>query len=821
MNRSDAVPRLLLVPLIFLLFGIFSESAADTPGASSKQPFYRQGELLVKFRAEAGRAAAAEQHLAVGAAVQRRLAAGDVELVRLPADMDMERALEQYRANPLVEYAEPNYLVHRARIPNDPRFAAEQWALDNTGQAVRGVAGEPGADIGAAAAWDLHVGDAAVVVAILDSGVDYGHPDLAANIWTNTDDPADGLDNDGNGFVDDIRGWNFVGDNNDPMDDDLTVSHGTHVAGIIGAVGDNAVGISGINWTVRMMPLKVLDSNGVGTLADIIAAMDYAVANGARVINASYTYPQSCEPLPFGASELEREAIARAHSAGVLLVAAAGNFGCDTDVHPFYPAAHRVANILSVAATDPRDRLADFSNTGEGSIHLGAPGINILSTIHPAAGEYGYLTGTSMAAPMVAGAAALVSAFRPQLEGKAVRELILNRVTPLAALDGRVMSGGRLDLGAAMTGDLALEPPFRPAYLTATRRSATRIDLAWLDNSAVEDRFELERRVGRRGGYEVIADTLPANTESYSDTTVELVEGSAHFFRVRAANGNGRSGYSNEAAIVMPPNAPANLTVQLTAAGAVDLTWVDNSAIEDGFEIERQAEGGPFSVIATVGPNVVRFTDETAEPSVVYVYRVRAFDAASGHSDYATSAPVVVATQTAGGNGGGSGCFIATAAYGSELHPKVALLRRFRDEYLLPTRLGRALVHAYYRISPPLARLIAAHEPLRAAVRAGLTPIVWAAELALSRRPPEATPARKASSDSTQDEILVKFRKDVPRARAEAIIRAHGAAVERYMASAGIYVVSLPRGASVAKAVESFAALPEVERAEPNVRVGR
>lgn len=825
MGYSD-VTKAFVLPVLFLfsLLSVYCSGAAAGPdafGPNAKQRVYRQGEVLVKFRAEAG-AAGAAQHTALGAAVKRRLGAGRIDVVRLPEGMDVERAVRLYRTNPLVERAEPNYIVHLAALPNDPRFVSEQWALYNTGQTVRGNTGTTGADIHATAAWDLHTGDGSVVVAILDTGVDYGHPDLAPNIWVNADDPQDGQDNDRNGFTDDVRGWNFVAGNNDPLDDDTLFSHGTHVAGVIGAACNNGVGVCGINWAVRIMPLKVLGGDVVGELADIIAAVDYAIANGARVVNASYTYPQGCLTLPLGPSTLEREAIERARDAGIVFVAAAGNFGCDNDVYPFYPANHRVANVVSVAATDARDRLAVFSNAGDGSVYLGAPGVDILSTFRRESGEYGYLTGTSMASPMVAGGAALLASYRPALSGKAVREILLRAVTPLTSLIGRTMSGGRLNLESALSRNLALDIPFRPAYLTAERRPDARIDLAWLDNSTIEDRYELERRSGAEGQYAPLGGSLAADTESYADTGVSITEGSVYHYRVRAGNGNGVSEYSNEATVAIPPNAPTGLVAKPSGAGRVSLSWADNSAIEDGFQIERQVEGGLFSQIATAGPNATGFTDTTVVASTTYTYRIRAYDAASGHSDYATSGPVTATAQTGNGDsgGGGGGCFIATAAFGSELHPKVALLRRFRDEYLLPTPWGRRLVDAYYRMSPPIAEVIAGSGVLRAAVRAGLTPIVWGVELAMSGRPP-VEPGHAPASVPAADGLLVKFRPDVSRQQAEALIRAQGAEVERYMAPADVYVIRPKDSVSVEEAVESFGAIEEVERAEPNIRVSR
>ena len=225
--------------------------------------------------------------------------------------------------------------------------------------------GTPDADIDAPEAWEISTGSNSVVVAVIDTGVQYTHSDLSANIWNNTDEiPGNALDDDGNGYVDDVRGWNFVNNTSETMDDN---SHGTHVSGTIGAVGNNAIGVAGVNWQVKIMPLKAFDRGGYGRTSDIITAIEYANANGASVISNSWGGAPEDQAL--------NDTIA---ASPVVVVCAAGNFGADNDKNAFYPASYSSTNIISVAATEENDALAYFSNYGLNSVDLAAPGINIL-----------------------------------------------------------------------------------------------------------------------------------------------------------------------------------------------------------------------------------------------------------------------------------------------------------------------------------------------------------------------------------------------------------------------------------------------------------
>jgi subtilisin family serine protease len=355
---------------------------------------------------------------------------------------DSAQALAELRRDPRVRFAERDVTYSVDSLPNDPSLG-QLWGLNNTGQVVNGSGGTADADIDAPEAWGTTTGSHSVVVAVIDTGVDYAHPDLAANIWTNPGESCpgcqnDGIDNDGNGYVDDVHGWDFVNGDNDPFDDH---GHGTHVAGTIGAVGDNGLGVAGVNWNVQIMPLKFIGANGQGTADDAVRAILYATRMGAVVSNNSWggeDFSQSLE-----------DAIADADAHGSLFVAAAGNSFKDNDATPDYPSGFDLPNVVSVAATDQNDARAWFSNFGRRSVDLGAPGTSIYST-YPG-GTYAYLDGTSMATPDVTGVAALAKAAFPTASAIGLKALLLRTVDPNATLAGKTTTGGRLNAANAVT----------------------------------------------------------------------------------------------------------------------------------------------------------------------------------------------------------------------------------------------------------------------------------------------------------------------------------------------------------------------------------
>ncbi|HUE72294.1 MAG TPA: S8 family serine peptidase [Pirellulaceae bacterium] len=374
-----------------------------------------------------------------------------------------------------VEYAEPNLMYHKSVIPNDPLFGL-QWGLHNVGQLspypppnIDPFAGVFDADIDAPEAWDTITGDPDTVIAIIDTGVDYTHPDLAANIWRNPNEIPDGFDNDGNGFVDDIVGWDTFDNDNDPQDEQ---GHGTHVAGIMGAVGNNAVGVTGVSWNSKILPIKASNAGGAFSTAAIVGAQVYITRMktqfGVNIVASNNSYGATGA----GAfSFAQFDAIRLATNAGIAFIAAAGNDGVNTDAPttPTFPAGYNLPGVISVAATDRTDTLAAFSNRGFFSVDLAAPGVAILSTastLPPPLGPgllpgqppapnipppgYGWLSGTSMASPMVAGAYAVIKAFDPQLTVAQVKNLLLTTVDVIPSLQNVTVSGGRLNLANAI-----------------------------------------------------------------------------------------------------------------------------------------------------------------------------------------------------------------------------------------------------------------------------------------------------------------------------------------------------------------------------------
>lgn len=416
----------------------------------------RESEVLVKFKPN------------VSLADIRKIAGknndeveDEIENVRgLVAIDDLDNAspeivAKQYaQMNDLVDYAEPNFeikldpaesqsskdLVIRdnnpVNAPNDPMFN-DQWALNNVGQ----NGGKQKADIGALLAWAKTKGTKKVVVAVLDTGVDYKHDDLAANMWIRPDNvPA--YKDDELGTINDEHGFNADDNLSDPMDEN---GHGTHCAGVIGAEGDNDKGIAGINWQVEIMPLKFLGRSGFGSTKNAIEAINYAIdrkRNGVnvRIISASWGSTQYSKAL--------EDAIRAAGEEGILFIAAAGNDSTDNDKRPHYPSNYKLPNVISVAALDRNDQLAGFSNYGAKTVHIAAPGKDILSTW--LGDNYREASGTSMATPQVSGVAALILATDPRMSVDKLRERLLKSVDKLDSLNGKVETGGRLNAAKAL-----------------------------------------------------------------------------------------------------------------------------------------------------------------------------------------------------------------------------------------------------------------------------------------------------------------------------------------------------------------------------------
>jgi subtilisin family serine protease len=334
---------------------------------------------------------------------------------------------------------EPDRIITSAALPGDPSFGS-LWGLDNSGQ----TGGVADADIDAPEAWNVTTGSRSVVVGVVDTGVDYRHPDLAANMWRNPGEVAgDRIDNDGNGFVDDVYGWDFANNDADPFDDN---GHGTHTSGTIGAVGGNGAGVAGVNWQVSLMALKFLGADGSGTTSAAVAALNYATmmrrTYGVNVVATNNSWGGG------GASTALTNAIVAGGNAGILCVAAAGNESSNNDAIASYPANVNSSAVIAVAATDSSNRLASFSNYGVTTVDVAAPGVGILSTTPN--GTYSSYSGTSMATPHVAGMVALLAAANPQATATQIRSAILSTAVPVGSLAGKVATGGLANAAAAV-----------------------------------------------------------------------------------------------------------------------------------------------------------------------------------------------------------------------------------------------------------------------------------------------------------------------------------------------------------------------------------
>jgi hypothetical protein len=413
---------------------ILSAVPGYVAAADPDRPVFVPGELLVQFRPEVTESVRQRVLKAHGVRLLRALRAEGVVKLRTAEGVDPRALAERLRALAEVEAAEPNYYRYLDAVPNDTRFA-EMYGLNNTGQ----TGGTADADIDAPEAWDIATGSANVVVAVLDSGMDITHVDLAANLYTNPGEVLNGVDDDGNGFIDDIHGWDFRDNDNDPSDPSaVCASHGTHTAGTIGAVGNNGIGVTGVAQTVRIMPLRAFYGSFIFCTAqdaDLLEAMDYMKRMNVPISNNSWGGGP--------ASQLIRKAVGGTRG---LFVTSAGNSGSNNDTSPSYPASYNLQNILAVAATTDTDALASFSNFGLQSVDIAAPGDDILSTTR--GDSYGRLSGTSMSSPHAAGAAAVLLGNDPTLTAHELRAKILRSVDPKGL---PVATGGRLNLFNALT----------------------------------------------------------------------------------------------------------------------------------------------------------------------------------------------------------------------------------------------------------------------------------------------------------------------------------------------------------------------------------
>ena len=346
--------RLTTVKLLIMLALIGSAH-----GTSADRRPYVAGELLVKYKIPADTQPSGTLLRAAGVTYSRAIGKSPIHRVILHADTSVEEAVAAYANDPNVEFVEPNYILYAQTWPDDVYYE-QQWGLHNTGQVVNGYTGTPGADIDAQNAWEITSGSNMSLVAIVDTGCDLVHPDFWGQLWTNPAEIADnGIDDDGNGYVDDVHGWDFLDNDNTPQD---TSGHGAHVAGIIAATTNNSRGITGVSMSTRILPLRFMNTFSQGTTSDAIQAIEYAIAQGAKIINCSW-----------GGSQFSVSLYNTMANSDALFVCAAGNNAADIGETPFYPAGFDLSNVIAVAASDQNDQLCWFSNYSATQVDVTAP----------------------------------------------------------------------------------------------------------------------------------------------------------------------------------------------------------------------------------------------------------------------------------------------------------------------------------------------------------------------------------------------------------------------------------------------------------------
>lgn len=616
-------------------------------GSAQAAPKYT-GELIVKFKDAASDAQIAnglkkgklkvKKHVQSQAMKDR----GDSGLTLVETELTAEEAVEQLKNDPAVEFVEPNYIYTHQATSNDPYVAQNYtWGLYGDTTSPASVYGSQAAE-----AWRAgYTGTNGVYVAVIDEGIQVTHPDLMANIWKNPFDPVDGIDNDSNGYIDDVNGWNFYSDNRQV--DVSGDSHGTHVAGTIGAKGGNSAGVAGVNWNVTILSGKFLGPEGGSTLA-AVEAIDYFVDLKKRhnlnlvAINASWGGS--------GYSQALHSSIIRAAKAGILFIAAAGNEALNNDASASYPAnidtrsgtstesAATYDAVISVAAIDKNGALASFSNYGASKVDLGAPGVEILST-YPG-GAYYYMNGTSMATPHVTGAAALYASTHPGSSAATIRNALIGSVIATPSLAGKTVTGGRLNLSSVIAPTTNTPPPtvavpLAPAGVSATTSQptvagVTTATIKW-SASAGAASYTIKRSTSSTDSGTIIATGVTST--SYAAT----ISGTgAHYYRVVAVNSAGQSADSGSVRAAGLSPRPTNLTVAALSTSQMKLQWKDNSANESGFSIELYSRGSWVS-LGTVPAGTTSATVSGLSSQTMYWFRLRAYSG-STYTEYSNGA---------------------------------------------------------------------------------------------------------------------------------------------------------------------------------------
>jgi subtilisin family serine protease len=690
--------------------------AGEAPAKKNVSAKYVPGEVLVKFKSGASITSMNKLHSVLGAGKIRDLRHLGIHQMKLPEDVTVEEAVQVYRSDPSVEFAEPNYIVKAAAAPNDPGYS-QQWGLHNTGQ----TGGTLGADIHAQEAWDTTKGSNDVIIAVVDSGVAYAHPDLAGNIRVDTAElnGAPGVDDDKNGYIDDVYGWDFVDNDGYPVDYN---QHGTHVAGVIAAKGNNGSGISGVMWSAKIMPVRFLGVSGTGDVAKGAEAIVYAVDNGARIINASWG--------GYDYSTTMYNAINYARQKNVLVAAAAGNETNNNDIDAFYPASYNLSNIISVAASDRNDNLAYFSNYGTTTVDLAAPGVTIYSSVPvftygdpitvysenfdssfgdlPIMGwarggvhsNWAVATGTgvggtnsledspganylpntnSWAGYMTPISSVKNNLYRLSFAWKGAIDRGTNDLFYINySADGKIWDwvdyrdGSYINFILDYTDEITSATDMLDSFYfgfgvesdTAVNGDGLYIDdVALTRQPIIIDNYTYESQgwngtsmatsfVSGVAGL-VWAATPSLTATQVKDILIKTVDKKASLAGLTISGGRVNA---FAALSFTPPSAPTNLSATVISKTRIDLSWQDNATNETGFIIERKTGAiGTYSEIAEAGAEITAYSDLNLSPGTYY-YRVKAYNAA-GDSSYSNEASTTIKKSSSGGGGGG-GCSI-------------------------------------------------------------------------------------------------------------------------------------------------------------------
>lgn len=582
-----------MLTTILVLSGLVATAPA---GASEDERAHAPNQALVG--AHSGEHGRAEEAIrAHGGRVVSYYEPGNFFIVETPS-----RApdwVQEMRSDDAVRYAELDYELSVGATPNDPRYS-ELYGMQK---------------IQAPTAWDTTTGSSSIVVGVIDTGVDYNHEDLAANMWVNAGEtPGNGIDDDGNGWRDDVHGADCINNDGDPMDDH---GHGTHVSGTIGAVGNNLTGVVGVNWDVGIMALKFLGANGSGSTSNAIECLDYAIANGAHLTNNSWGGG--------GFSTALRDAITRAQLDNQLFVAAAGNSGTNNDTSPHFPSSYPQDNVIAVAATDVDDNLASFSNFGEASVDLAAPGVAILSTTRN--NSYASSSGTSMATPHVTGAAALLLANSPGALYQTIRDQIFNNVDKLDNLNSKVATGGRLNVGKAMApatlaiSNLTVSPdPFSPNGDTIAETTTISFAL----NKAATWTIQVDGALfsGSTAG----PGTVTQVWDGTNGIGGPVVADGTYPVAVNAAAGLESASASDSVTVDTTGPVISGLAATNITHVAADIVWTTNEASDS--RVDYGTTSGSYTNSASNGSPVTshKLTLTGLSPATTYYYQVTSTD---------------------------------------------------------------------------------------------------------------------------------------------------------------------------------------------------